>query len=108
MDYYEIKFKWNKCSSVFCCSVSDEDESSIVQGPILKNFLRSKFMDFYDKVKCLSLVSFFRLFLWLWVRPDNSRVKHLSDVPLYGRLLTLPINIRQGWKVLLVTNTLAC
>jgi len=32
-------------------------------------------------------------------------VKHLSGVPLYGRLLSLPINIRVGWKGLPGENT---
>jgi hypothetical protein len=36
--------------------------------------------------------------LRLWVRPVPALVKHLSGVPFYGRLLTLPTNIRLGWK----------
>ncbi len=35
------------------------------------------------------------------------KVKYLSDVPLLGRPLALPINVRLGWKVLQGTNTLA-
>ncbi len=34
-------------------------------------------------------------------------MKHLSSSLLKGRLLTLPINIRLGWKGLPGTNTLA-
>ncbi len=32
---------------------------------------------------------------------------YLSGVPLLGRLLVLPTNIRLSWKGMLVTNTLA-
>ena len=34
-------------------------------------------------------------------------MKHLSGVPLYGRLLASPTNISVGWKGLLGTNALA-
>jgi hypothetical protein len=34
-------------------------------------------------------------------------MKHLSDAPLYGRLLALLTNIRLGWQYLPRTNTLA-
>ncbi len=34
-------------------------------------------------------------------------MKHLSDAPLWGRLLVLPTNIRLGRKGLSGTNTLA-
>ena len=34
--------------------------------------------------------------------------KHLSDAPLLGRLLALPVSIRPGWKGLLGTKNLAC
>ncbi len=34
-------------------------------------------------------------------------MKILSGVPLYGKLLALPMSIRLGWKGLLGTNTLA-
>jgi hypothetical protein len=34
-------------------------------------------------------------------------VKHLSGAPLKGKLLTLPPNIRLGWKSLPGTNALA-
>jgi hypothetical protein len=32
-------------------------------------------------------------------------VKDLSGVPIFGRLLALPTNIRLGWKSLLGLNT---
>jgi hypothetical protein len=35
------------------------------------------------------------------------RVRHLSGVPLKGRLLALPTNIKLGWKSLPGTNDLA-
>ncbi len=34
-------------------------------------------------------------------------MKNLSGVPFYGRLLTLPMNIRLGWRGMSVTNILA-
>jgi hypothetical protein len=40
-------------------------------------------------------------------RPKPTGVKHLSGAPLKGRLLTLPTNIRLGWKDLTGTNALA-
>ncbi len=36
-----------------------------------------------------------------------TRVKHLSDAQLYGKLLALPTNIRLGLKFLPETNTVA-
>jgi hypothetical protein len=41
------------------------------------------------------------------VRPELTQVTHLSDAPLKGRVLTLPTNIRLGWKGLPGTNALA-
>jgi hypothetical protein len=38
---------------------------------------------------------------------EPTRVKHLSGVPLQGRLLASPTNIRLDWKGLPRTNTLA-
>jgi hypothetical protein len=43
----------------------------------------------------------------LAIRPEHTRVKHLSGAPLQGRPLALPTKIRQGWKGLPRTNTLA-
>jgi len=31
---------------------------------------------------------------------EPTRGKHLSDAPLWGRLLALPTNIRLDWKIL--------
>ncbi len=41
------------------------------------------------------------------IKPEPSRVRHISGDPLYDRLLALPTNIRLGWKGLPGTNTLA-
>jgi hypothetical protein len=40
------------------------------------------------------------------IRPELTRVKHLSGAPLYGKLLASPANIRLDWKGLPRTNTL--
>ncbi len=42
--------------------------------------------------------------LW-FVSKARAPVKHLSDAPLWGRLLVLPTNNRLGWKALPRTNT---
>jgi hypothetical protein len=47
--------------------------------------------------ECLSLVS---LVQCLWVRSKPIRVKHISSAPLYGKILALPENIRQGACIL--------
>ncbi len=36
-----------------------------------------------------------------------TRVKHLSGVPLQGRFLALPTNTKPGWKGLPGTSTIA-
>ncbi len=41
----------------------------------------------------------------LQVRLEHTRVKHLSGVPLKGRLLATPTNVRQGCNGLPKTNT---
>ncbi len=41
------------------------------------------------------------------VRLDPTQVKHLLAAPIPGRLVTLPTNIRLGWKDLPGTSTLA-
>ncbi len=38
---------------------------------------------------------------------EPTQLEHLKKVPLLGKLLALPTNIRLGWKGYLVTNTLA-
>jgi len=43
----------------------------------------------------------------MWVRPESTRVKHLSGAPIQCRLLTLPTNIRQDRKGWPGTNTVA-
>jgi hypothetical protein len=43
----------------------------------------------------------------LRLRPEPTRVKHLSGAPLKDRLLALPKNISLGWKGLPGTNALA-
>ncbi len=39
---------------------------------------------------------------------ELTQMKHISVVPLYGKLLALLVNIRHGRKGLPGTNTLAC
>ncbi len=34
-------------------------------------------------------------------RPEPTQLKHLSDVPLLGKLLVLPANVRLDWKVMI-------
>ncbi len=41
------------------------------------------------------------------VKSDPIRVEHVTVTKLEGRLLTLPTNIRQGFKTLSLANTLA-
>jgi hypothetical protein len=43
----------------------------------------------------------------LQIRPEPTRVKHLSGAPLYGGLLALPKNIRLGRNGLQGKNTIA-
>jgi hypothetical protein len=43
----------------------------------------------------------------LRVRPEPISVEHLSGTPLFNRLMAVSANIRQGWKGLPGTNTLA-
>ncbi len=61
----------------------------------------------YDKVECLSLASLFGLIKCLQVTLELTRVKHLSGVTLYNRLLSLHANIRLGQKGLSRLNILA-
>jgi hypothetical protein len=61
------------------------------------------------------LAGLYSLVLYLWVRPEFTRVKQnsvanvikLSSAKLLGRLLALPTNIRLGWKGVPGTNALA-
>jgi hypothetical protein len=53
------------------------------------------------------MTSLSSVILCLPSRPEPTRVEHVIDAPLYGRLLALPTNIRLGWKGLTGTKTLA-
>ncbi len=44
---------------------------------------------------------------FLPVKSDHIRVEHVTVTKFEGRLLTLPANIRQGFKTLSLANTLA-
>ncbi len=43
----------------------------------------------------------------MWLRLQTSRVEHISGAPLCGRLLSVFVNIRLGWKGLQRKKTLA-
>ncbi len=55
--------------------------------------------------RVLSPASFSNKVICLRVRPESTRVKHLSGGPLQGGLLASTTNIRLGWKGLSGTNT---
>jgi hypothetical protein len=52
----------------------------------------------------LSLASLSSLVYCLWIILQPRRIKHLLGVPLKGKLLALPTNIRVSWKGLPGTN----
>ncbi len=58
-------------------------------------------------LECLSLACHYNLILCMRVRLEPTRVKHLLGVPLFGRLMNLPTNIRLGREGLPGTNTQA-
>ncbi len=60
-----------------------------------------------NKLERLSLQIVSSLVQYLQLRPKPTRVKHISCVPLLGRLLDLLANIRPGQKEFARTNALA-
>ncbi len=43
----------------------------------------------------------------MWARPEPTLSEHLSDASFLGELQVFPTNVRQDWKVIASTNTLA-
>ncbi len=66
---------------------------------MLSNLFTAVITTFHNKLERLSLASLSSLVECLQVRPNPTRVKHLSGAPLKGRLLALPTNIRIGSRV---------
>jgi hypothetical protein len=62
--------------------------------------------EFRKKLEFLSLASLSSLVYFLWARPGAyPKAEHLKGSSI-GQAPALPTNIRLGWRVLQVTNTI--
>ncbi len=96
------RFARDKHSSLLRKSVNYGQKSFITLGPgqnVKK--ICPIFTDFRGKLECSSKACVSSLVLCSQVRWENTPMKYLSEVPLEGRLLTLPTYSRPGWKYLL-------
>jgi hypothetical protein len=57
-----------------------------------------QFTNWHNKLECLSLANLYSLGLCSPAMLEPARGMQISGFPLLGRLLSLPTNIRLGWK----------
>jgi hypothetical protein len=60
-----------------------------------------------NKLEHLSLEILSSQVLEFEARPEPTQLEHLSDASFLGKLLVLPGNVRQDWKVIARYKTLA-
>jgi hypothetical protein len=69
--------------------------SPVARGKCYKTFSSSLLTLLTNNLHCLSLSFLYSLIKCLRVRPEITRVKHLSGAPLWVRILAIRANMRQ-------------
>jgi len=75
---------------------------------VLYNFSRQQFLTHCNKFWSLPLPFTSTLVYLLLARQVPTRVERLTGLNFISKFLSLPTNIRPGWRWMEVANTLAC